>query len=407
MSVSVTHQPVAGPNDPTKQVSKTVYEQPHVVIGLATVAETGAYADLTGLPTLGTAAAANVGDFDAAGVATAAVAAHVGLADPHTQYQKESEKDAANGYAGLSAGTKLAGTQQTYGSAANTACEGNDARLSDARTPTAHTQALSTITGTTLGSVVYVGAGPVLAEDNANFKWGTTAGQGLTLGAGTATTDVQALKITQTWNNGAQAFTSITHTITETAKANGSLAYKLLSGAAGTTYALSIANSGAIVTNAGVLIGGTGVIANVAEINYYSAGMTVVSGFPIGWSSSAATASTAADVAFSRISAGLVGVGIGTPASYAGGLKLTTLQVAGSGSGVATITAPAAAGTPTLTLPTTTGTLAIVSEVLQSTNAPLADVTVAANYSVFSDEEFLIADGKELLLEDNASLVIL
>jgi len=118
MSVSITHPPVAGPNDPTKQVSKTVYEQEHVVTGL------------------GTAAEAATTDFDAAGAATAAVAAHeaavdphpvyltaaegnaayevvgavaahVALADPHTQYQKESEKGAALGYAGLDAGTKV------------------------------------------------------------------------------------------------------------------------------------------------------------------------------------------------------------------------------------------------------------------------------------------------------------
>lgn len=47
-------------------------------------------------------------------------------------------KDAANGYAGLDAGSKLAGAELPYGTAANTACQGNDARLSDARTPTAH-----------------------------------------------------------------------------------------------------------------------------------------------------------------------------------------------------------------------------------------------------------------------------
>lgn len=70
--------------------------------------------------------------------AAAAVVTHVALADPHVQYQKESEKDAALGYAGLSATTKLAGAQQTYGSGVNTACEGNDARLSDDRTPTVH-----------------------------------------------------------------------------------------------------------------------------------------------------------------------------------------------------------------------------------------------------------------------------
>lgn len=39
--------------------------------------------------------------------ATAAVSAHVALADPHVQYQKESEKDAASGYAGLSAASRI------------------------------------------------------------------------------------------------------------------------------------------------------------------------------------------------------------------------------------------------------------------------------------------------------------
>ena len=38
---------------------------------------------------------------------SADLAGHVAAADPHTGYQKESEKDAASGYAGLTAGTKL------------------------------------------------------------------------------------------------------------------------------------------------------------------------------------------------------------------------------------------------------------------------------------------------------------
>lgn len=49
-----------------------------------------------------------------------------------------AHKNAASGYAGLDASSKLTGSQQKYGSAANTAAEGNDTRLSDARTPTAH-----------------------------------------------------------------------------------------------------------------------------------------------------------------------------------------------------------------------------------------------------------------------------
>jgi hypothetical protein len=52
--------------------------------------------------------------------------------------QATSAKNAASGYAGLDGSSKLTGSQQTYGTGANTACVGNDSRLSDSRTPTAH-----------------------------------------------------------------------------------------------------------------------------------------------------------------------------------------------------------------------------------------------------------------------------
>lgn len=81
---------------------------------LATVATTGAYGDLSGRPTLGTAAAAATGDFDAAGAATAAVAAIP--AD----------------------GSAATPSLRTLGTGAAQAAAGNDARLSDARTPAAH-----------------------------------------------------------------------------------------------------------------------------------------------------------------------------------------------------------------------------------------------------------------------------
>jgi len=111
-------------------------------------------------------------------VATA-VSDHAGAPDPHTVYQKESEKDVASGYAGLTVGGKIAASQiqevlayadltddpyadhnarhepggadpmavdaaaatgslRTIGTTATAACAGNDARLSDARTPTVH-----------------------------------------------------------------------------------------------------------------------------------------------------------------------------------------------------------------------------------------------------------------------------
>lgn len=43
---------------------------------------------------------------EATGTAAAAVAVHEGAADPHTGYQKETEKNAANGYAGLDAASR-------------------------------------------------------------------------------------------------------------------------------------------------------------------------------------------------------------------------------------------------------------------------------------------------------------
>lgn len=53
-------------------------------------------------------------------------------------YQALSSKNAASGYPGLDASSKLTGSQQVYGTGADTACPGNDSRLSDARTPTTH-----------------------------------------------------------------------------------------------------------------------------------------------------------------------------------------------------------------------------------------------------------------------------
>lgn len=82
-------------------------------------------AEITALA-LGTASQNDTGDFDAAGAATTAetnansytaseLAAHVADSDPHTQYQKESEKGAASGYASLDSGTKVPAAQLPIG----------------------------------------------------------------------------------------------------------------------------------------------------------------------------------------------------------------------------------------------------------------------------------------------------
>lgn len=78
--------------------------------------------------------------------ASAVVTDHVSLADPHTQYQKESEKAAANGYASLDAGAKVPIAQVPTGSSSSTVCIGDDSRLSDSRTPISHVHAAADIT---------------------------------------------------------------------------------------------------------------------------------------------------------------------------------------------------------------------------------------------------------------------
>lgn len=119
---------------------------------------------------------------EVSGAATTALAAHVAAGDPHSQYQRESERAAANGYASLDAATKVplaqlpTGTSSStvalgdaptaavathtglpdphpqyalesalggaaaldVGTTAGTVAAGNDARFTDARTPTAH-----------------------------------------------------------------------------------------------------------------------------------------------------------------------------------------------------------------------------------------------------------------------------
>jgi hypothetical protein len=65
--------------------------------------------------------------YDASGTAASAVSAHAGAADPHTGYQRESEKGAASGYASLDSGTKVPITQVPTGTSGTTVALGNHA----------------------------------------------------------------------------------------------------------------------------------------------------------------------------------------------------------------------------------------------------------------------------------------
>jgi hypothetical protein len=172
---------------------------------------------------LGTAAEANTGDFDAAGAATTAITNHEAAADPHVGYQKESEKNAASGYAGLSASSKLTGSQQVYGTGADTACVGNDARLSDARTPTAHA-----------ASHYSAGPDPLNIKNLGGFPGGTTdflRADGAFASPGASSTNIKQTEIDFGTTPVAEASFTVTDAdVSATNQLIGSVAYEAPTG---------------------------------------------------------------------------------------------------------------------------------------------------------------------------------
>lgn len=161
----------------------------------------------------------------------------------------------------------------------------------------------SSISGGTAGSILYVGAGPVLAQSagllfdgagkltlgttTGSIVFGTdtqptlnrftgdtyldaygassnlflraggmpatkvtiypTAGQGALITAGTAASAVSALSITQTWNYNTAAITAILHTFTDTSSHANTLAEGIYGGAAGTTLLRTLSKAGDLV----------------------------------------------------------------------------------------------------------------------------------------------------------------
>lgn len=88
-------------------------------------------------------------------------------------------------------------------------------------------------------------------------KWtiNPTAGQGISVAAGTATTDVAALSVTRTNNNAAVA-TGVKVTFTDTTSAAGFLPFQVLGGAAGTTNLISVSKAGQGLFGDGLAFGG-------------------------------------------------------------------------------------------------------------------------------------------------------
>jgi hypothetical protein len=114
---------------------------------------------------------------DALGLATdAEMTTHAGAADPHTGYQKESEKSAASGYASLSASTKVPIAELPTGTSSTTVSLGD--HVHSLTTASAYTTAETTISAATYaditGASVSLAAGTWLVMAKVNGASQTT-----------------------------------------------------------------------------------------------------------------------------------------------------------------------------------------------------------------------------------------
>lgn len=172
------------------------------------------------------------------------------------------------------------------------------------------------------GAISYVNAANILNLQVAGatkMTFGSTAGLGPSITAGTATTPVHGFSVTQignaagaalalfsgTWNNAASD-TGVKIAITDTSSAAGSLPFQVLGGAAGTTNLLSLSKAGYFITPSTV---------DAGNFKNWRDGV-------FSWTNANAAAGTD-DTSLSRISAGVVGVGTGAAGSFAGSIKFT------------------------------------------------------------------------------------
>ena len=236
------------------------------------------------------------------------------------------------------------------------------------------------------GANTYVNslAGTVGFTVSGNTKLTATASTVTVIG-GTATTDVNALAVTQTWNAAGVAFTGLKLTITDTASAAGALAMQVFGGAAGTTELFKVGKGGNV----------TGVN-TIATNSLYSTSNTA-EGVVLGVSS---------DANITRIGAGILGVGTGAAASFAGTLQLTNIELGhasdttitrtGAGAiaveGTAVLLSGGALGTPSSgTLTNCTGLPA--SGIVSGTTPASTVITLGENSAIALDPAGS-ADGK-------------
>jgi hypothetical protein len=164
------------------------------VSGLAAVATTGSYVDLTNKPTI-PAATTSATDLVSGTLADARLTANVVLTTDSrlTNARTPTAHTHGNltnaGAIGTTSGVPIITTTSgvlaagTFGTAAGSFCQGNDSRLSDARTPTTHTHTASQITDFATQAALY---GPVTSVNGSTGAVTIAAGGSLVSAATTA-----------------------------------------------------------------------------------------------------------------------------------------------------------------------------------------------------------------------------
>lgn len=186
-----------------------------------------------------------------------------------------------------------------------------------------------TFDGTSLTAGGYITTGTYRAgATGGTMAFSTTAGAGPTIAAGTATTDVNALNVTQTWDAAGVTFTSHKHVITNTASATASKAFEYL---LGVNSLLALRKDGALMFARGDGSGNPPALkySNLNTLDLLSSEDTVAirfnvhpgneiltlsSGLGLAWG--AGSASGVADVGIDRNAAGVLEVNSSTAGAF-------------------------------------------------------------------------------------------
>jgi hypothetical protein len=196
-----------------------------------------------------------------------------------------------------------------------------------------------TITDATAGSILFAGAAGVVAQDNTNLKWGTTAGQGLTAKAGTAASAVSAFELSQTWNYATAAITGVKWTFTDTSSHANTLALHILGGVAGATDLLKLTKTGALQVADGSstapsysfagdpdtgffsYTNGNFAVTNNGQVNFGYVGNSLIARSTGSYNFASGGTVLSRDTSITRLAEGVIQIGVGALAGSTGTIQ--------------------------------------------------------------------------------------